>query len=274
MTRNIGLMKDTFGESPLIHAVKESNFELIDFILSQGGNINTKDTKGFTALMIGCMNGNQKIVLELVNKKADLAIENKQGYTAAMLSAMKGHNKLIKFLQQSGDKTPKHKLMSASLFYLARKGRVSKIQSILDSKEFKKGLVNINFSNEKKWTPLIVASQNGKLDVVKLLLKYSKNENEEENNNKIVNLNFASSLKTTALMHASRSGNHEIVKVLLNHKVDINAQDIRGYSSLHYAKNAETVVALKDGGIDVTLKDTQDRTAKQFWDNEELKKLL
>lgn len=87
-------------------------------------------------------------------------------------------------------------------------------------------------------TPLMLASYNGYITMVKLLLTHKANVNLATKTN--TDFSFGKLLsnknsKTTALMLAAFSGKLEIVIALLHSGADVNAQDSDGQTALIYA---------------------------------------
>ena len=80
---------------------------------------------------------------------------------------------------------------------------------------------------------------------------------------------------------AIQSRHHETLAYLLSLKdVDVNAQNKRGQSLLHFAAGVgavDEVKVLMDNGIDTSLKDSRDRTAKDLairYKRDEIVKML
>jgi methionyl-tRNA formyltransferase len=85
---------------------------------------------------------------------------------------------------------------------------------------------DINESNENGWTPLIVASYNGSIDIVNLLIKRGADVNK-------ANLNG-----TTPLMYAKdyaiTTGNIDILNILLDNGANLQTKDITGKTVIDY----------------------------------------
>ncbi|KAJ5078148.1 ankyrin repeat and death domain-containing protein [Anaeramoeba ignava] len=253
---------DTFGEPPLIHAVKEQKLQNINYILKNGGKVNTKDSNGMTGLMHAVLLGNEDIVKELLSFKADPNIRDNKKMTASTLAGCFGKKQMIKILTENGDKTDPKEINGSLLIYYSKKGDLSQVQSLLSQE------ISVNFSDQKKWTALISASHYGKYGVVKELL-----------NVKDIDLQAKNDLGGTALHHAAHQGHVEIVEELCSQNADINAQDFFGFTPLHYAKDikvAEKMLKFKER-IDFNIKNSNDLTAAEFHksiDNEDIAKLI
>jgi hypothetical protein len=103
-------------------------------------------------------------------------------------------------------------------------------------------------------TPLSIASENGRLAVVKILLARDN-----------VDVNSTDMDGRTSLSFAAAKGDEAVVRLLLTqHHVDVNPEDAKGRTplSLAAAAGSEEVVRLllKRDDINVNLKDTKGRT--------------
>ena len=95
-----------------------------------------------------------------------------------------------------------------------RKNKYSYIKELLESAKVL-GILNelIDQANNKGRTPLNIASKEGDLQTVKLLLKNGAKTDKATNDG------------ITPLMSASSNGNLKKVNVLLQHKADVNLKD-------------------------------------------------
>ena len=100
-------------------------------------------------------------------------------------------------------------------------------------------------------TPLMLASQTGKVDDMQILLKAG------------VSLEARDHLGWTALMHAAFQGNAKTMEILLNQGADIEAKDNNGYTALMHAARqgkTKTVEALLNHGANIEAKDNNETT--------------
>jgi ankyrin repeat protein len=143
-------------------------------------------------------------------------------------------------LLQAQDKT---------VFDVARKGTLLEIQDI-----YKQNPEQINFVNDNKATPLILACYRNNEAVALYLL------------DKVSNINYNSGMGT-ALMAAIMSANKVIIEKLINKKADLDQKDTQGKTALIYAafnNNTEIVQMLLNAGANSKLADTENRTALDY----------
>ena len=96
------------------------------------------------------------------------------------------------------------------------------------------------------WTPLILASRNGEMDLVNFLLAYGADVNEE-----------SGVRSRTAIMEAARNRKVDAVKALLTADPDLDAVDWEGYTVLMFAAvsgQSDIVDVLLTHGADVNVK--------------------
>jgi serine/threonine-protein phosphatase 6 regulatory ankyrin repeat subunit B len=136
-----------------------------------------------------------------------------------------------------------------SLLEAAQEGNISAVKYYITHGE------NINRENEKGYTPLMLASENGREDIAEFLIKKGADINTK-------------SLKDgqTALILASENSHIEIVKMLIKAGADVNAQNDEGQTSLMHASRLGdiTVKALISVGADVNAKDKNSKTPLMF----------
>ena len=124
------------GLTALHFSVQSNSIEIVHTLLLKGADPNIVMTSSFcyTPLVTACISRNLQIVKELLKAKADVNGQDEDGTTALYMASSKGDLGIAKKLLSSG--------------------------------------ANPNiFAKRNKWTPLIVASANGHIDVVKTLLK-------------------------------------------------------------------------------------------------------
>lgn len=69
-------------ELPLLEAAEDGDLEKLQFLISNGEDINSADDEGYTALMYACNQGHYPIVECLIEQGADLNLTDAAGWAA------------------------------------------------------------------------------------------------------------------------------------------------------------------------------------------------
>lgn len=112
----------------------------------------------------------------------------------------------------------------------------------------------INKTNDKGFSPLILASYYHRIAIAKYLLEHK------------ANVNYLSDMGT-ALMAATYKGDYEMVKILLQFNPNVNLTDRKGTTALHLACTfnfKEIAKMLLKHKANTNLKDTQNKTALDY----------
>ncbi|WP_298224576.1 ankyrin repeat domain-containing protein [Flavobacterium sp.] len=136
-----------------------------------------------------------------------------------------------------------------NIFDVARKGNLQEVQEL-----YKKDPKLIDSVDDRKSSPLILASYRGNTEVALFLADKTKN------------LNYNSGMGT-ALMAAVMSGNVSIIEKLIAVKADLNQADNTGKTALIYAtffNKTDIVKLLLKAGADKNAKDADARTALDY----------
>jgi hypothetical protein len=104
-----------------------------------------------------------------------------------------------------------------NLFTAARSNDVNLTKTLFDAK------ADVNQTDDKGYTPLILATYNDNFEVAQLLLKHGANTEIKDHSGR------------TALMGASFKGNEREVKLLLDNGANASAADSKGLTSMMYA---------------------------------------
>lgn len=94
--------KSAFGDTALMIATFNNNFELVQYLVDSGGlNINCRDNQGFTPLIAACANGYIDLaVYYLCVKQADWKIKGYNKQSAMHRAAFYGEIKVIRLLDK------------------------------------------------------------------------------------------------------------------------------------------------------------------------------
>ncbi|CAH1783527.1 unnamed protein product [Owenia fusiformis] len=91
---------DKAGCAAIHSAIDGKNSELIEWILDDGADVNTKElsTKWTPLLRCASVNGNVNVASTLIKQGAELDIKDADGKTALMIAVVNGHQPLVELL--------------------------------------------------------------------------------------------------------------------------------------------------------------------------------
>ncbi|XP_029288939.1 protein fem-1 homolog B [Cottoperca gobio] len=155
------------GATALWCAAGAGHFEVVRLLLSHRANVNHTTITNSTPLRAACFDGRLDIVHYLVEHKADIRITNKYNNTCLMIAAYKGHADVVKFLlEQGADPNAKAHCGATALHFAAEAGHLEIVTELVRCQA---GMV----VNGHGMTPLKVAAESCKADVVELLLAHA-----------------------------------------------------------------------------------------------------
>jgi len=306
---------DTNGNSPLFKASQYGPAELVKILLDYGANVNLKNKYGYTPLMEASEEGYAEIVKLLIEKGADVNDVNAHGQNALALTHPTREGLLIKksfdkdspyphqkyryrevrkILQKAGavkitfkkSRAISEKLHDKDLFAAIEECDISRV------KEFIRNGVNLNVANDREIgdkTPLMIASERGHTELIKLLLENGAKINKQNKfgmsaflwasgegkyeavrllAKKGANINVKNDVGFNALMLSSGNGHIQIVKFLLEKEsMDINEVCEMGWTALIMASKEgkkEVASLLVQRGAKMDLKDHYGKTALMY----------
>lgn len=147
-----------------------------------------------------------------------------------------------------------------NVFGWCREGKVDELKAY-----FTEHPEDLTVSDQRGFTPLILAAYNHQVATVKLLLELGANPNQEDRQGNTALMgaafkgdvevaqallelgadpNFKNYNGATALIFAASFGHAEVVKALLAHHADKSIADLSGKTALQHAGNNETLVGL------------------------------
>lgn len=160
----------------LLRAAKEGSTDKIRDLLSRGVLPDARNDSevflgafsGSSALEIAAQYGHPDAVLLLVrDAKASTTGADQRGWTALHKAAQKGDATVIKYLLEYGaNVNASDKFAMTPLHRAAEMGRLDAIVALGADKQ-----INIDSRGIKDSTPLMLAAQNGHIEIVKLLLE-------------------------------------------------------------------------------------------------------
>ncbi|KAK9516110.1 hypothetical protein VZT92_024066 [Zoarces viviparus] len=155
------------GATALWCAAGAGHFEVVRLLLSHRANVNHTTITNSTPLRAACFDGRLDIVHYLVEHNADIRITNKYNNTCLMIAAYKGHADVVQFLlEQGADPNAKAHCGATALHFAAEAGHLEIVKELVRCRA---GMV----VNGHGMTPLKVAAESCKADVVELLLAHA-----------------------------------------------------------------------------------------------------
>ncbi len=214
---NIKLEKNNVGANALLLVLPFcKDFTLINYFTSKGLSIYDKDNKGNGAINYAVKKENKELVAKLIEKGVPYKEKNKNGGTAMLMATKgdrKGYNSLefFKYLETIGiepNVTNKNGLTPLHNLAYGNKD-IASFQYFLSKK------VDVNKQNKEGNTPLMNACSKNALDIIKLLIKNTKNINNKNNK--------GYSALTNALKNTP-----EVIVHLLEQKANVFVEDAQG----------------------------------------------
>gem|GEM_PF-854388 len=253
---NVGLMSSmSFGDllysNTALHiASQRGHAEIVKHLLDAGAEVNARGNCDATALINASRNGHTEIVELLLGSGADVNTEQKNkkndtNYTinTPLISASeKGHTEIVKMLLDAGAKVNIKKFDGTSALIVAsQNGHTDIVKMLLDAgAKVNNSLepnswdmlavspyTSFNLTIAGEGTPLILASQSGHADIVKILLDAGAKVNAKTVND------------WTPLMLAAEYGHTEVVRMLLDAGAKVNAQAKNKW--IYLSKNPEII---------------------------------
>ncbi len=164
---NIDLRNKT-GQTALHLASQRGRLDFMELLLNRGAMVDVPDNDGFTPLHLAISKMERRATELLLKNGANIDLQNNKRQTALHLALQHSHPNIIPLLLENGanvdaqdddGSTPLHRAISRADVELSR------VQLLLDR------YTNINLRNNKGQTALHLASQHGRLNVMRLLLE-------------------------------------------------------------------------------------------------------
>lgn len=203
-------VQDHDGRTPAIHAAQNGNIEIVNALIKAGADLNIKDKSGYSPLLLAAHYGYTEIVQALWAEKGkvDIDIVDIDEVTPLMHAIYNDKIEAAQFLISNiSNINAVNKLGQTALMMAAQEGRKEIIEILVKRKD-----VDIDLADNQGMTPLMNSVYNNHIEITRLLIS------------KIKNINAASEDGITALIIAIQEGNQEITKMLLEKEgIDIDA---------------------------------------------------
>lgn len=166
---DINLQNEKFGQTPLVLAVYNEHYEMVEFLLSNGADANIKMSNGQTAIFIAAYLGENKTILTLLRHGALLNLSDKEGNTPLHRAAEGGSASAVALLLQNGAKVDAlNKHRSTPLHRAAQYNNEDAVWSLV------KGGASNTIVNDEEMRPSDVADEEDYGRIAKIIEKYAK----------------------------------------------------------------------------------------------------
>ncbi|XP_065334443.1 protein fem-1 homolog B isoform X2 [Cloeon dipterum] len=161
------------GASALWCAAGAGHLHVVKALVKFGANVNHLTRTNSTPLRAACFDGRLDIVKYLTEHDADINIANKYNNTCLMIAAYKGHNDIVSFLLERGaNPNEKAHCGATALHFAAECGHTTIVKELL---EYGCQITK----NESGMTPLIIAAERTRHEVVEYLISRPEVTREE-----------------------------------------------------------------------------------------------
>jgi serine/threonine-protein phosphatase 6 regulatory ankyrin repeat subunit B len=203
-----------------VRALTARDLPVIEYLASQGANVNLTTDDGRTALMLAAGAGHVELLHKLLTAKADVNFTNDRGGTALMYAATGGDPNSVELLLSHGASVNIKAANGWTAVTLASaKGYETIVKRLLNAGS------DVNVADIYGLTPLMRAVSGQKLEVVRILL-----------DEKTLRINAKDDQGETALHYAAASGSMEMSHMLLNRGANVVAKDSAGRTPAKIAK--------------------------------------
>jgi ankyrin repeat protein len=155
------------GVTPLMNASEEGHVHLVRWLLDRGAAVNAHPHH-VTALMMAAAKGHYPVVRLLLEGGGDPILASWAGDTPLIFASQEGHVEVVRSLlgHPSAETTINHRGCGGktALFVACSKGREGIVRALLESG------TDPSIAEVSSVTPLVIASREGHLEVVRVLL--------------------------------------------------------------------------------------------------------
>ncbi|CAI7663758.1 unnamed protein product [Penicillium crustosum] len=191
----------------ILHMAAAANLlDIIESVVSNGGDIMTKDIIGNTAFHLAARQGHITAGKILLGKGADHNAKNQSGITPLTEAASCGHVRFVEWLLHEGANVETSARSEGALQAASLEGHERVVAILLGAG------ANVNAQAGEYGNALQAAASRGSTEIVQLLLEAH------------ADVNAQGGIYGNALQAAALIGSTEIVQLLLEAHADINAQ--------------------------------------------------
>ncbi|XP_048252195.1 serine/threonine-protein phosphatase 6 regulatory ankyrin repeat subunit A-like [Haliotis rufescens] len=238
----------------LMFAAESGNLDVFNVLLKWKADILLTDWKGYTCLHHACKSGSKDVSIAIVKLFPDLInVFAEKGLTAAMLCCLSGQNEVLKELvRQGANLSLTDKKGRNCLHLVCESGPLSTVKYLMSLKT-----IDIKSKGSFGQTPVMLAAENGQLDIYNLLVSKGADLSLTDGNHndclmlacmggnkhivkhllplKLFDINRRGMLYQTPVMLAAVRGHVEVYDLLVSERADLSLTDDNGYDCLMLA---------------------------------------
>ena len=259
---------DERGFYPLHRAAMTGNIDIAELLIADGADVNAEVARIKTRpLYLAADEGNLKLVQLLINAGSDINALDLLSDYPLRVAIMSGHVEIAKLLLQHGAAINRHYCGESILCTAVRAtDNRNLIKKLIEMGADVNFIIDCSDNLGFKMFPLYLAVDHNRYSLIPTLLEYGANPN----------LKFKT---ISPLHHAIYSNSDESVDIanaLIAHGADLDAQNKRGDTPLHYADSIKKIELLLDQGARTTIKNNigllplESKTYLEFFNKEEM----
>lgn len=230
---------NNLNKNPLDVAYNNKHKSIMKCLIECGANINRIiNTEGDTLLFDACEQGNKKMVKFLVEHGANVNITNNLNKNPLDVAFDNKHENIMKYLMKHGGQF--YNETNELLFLACQYGNEEMLKSLTENN------ADIGAKNWQGYTPLRIAYENNKVNIVKYLVKECN-----------ADINEVGSDGNTLLFLACLDNNFKFIECFTELGADVNKETAHGQTPLITAcryNNIKIVKHLVEHGADVRKK--------------------
>lgn len=197
-----------YGQTAIQTALEYASFDLYNYLLQNGANLNVQNNFGRTLLHSVAHTGNIEIAKQLLEKGLDINSRDVDGATPLIYAASNGDPVMFKLLVEKGATIAiKENDGTDVLMNAVVKGNLDIVNFLLDKR------CDINIMNDDKNTPLIFATTEKQFSIAELLISRG------------ADVNIMNSKGETALIWAIWNDDVKIAQLLIDKGADLKNMD-------------------------------------------------
>jgi len=157
--------EDEHGNTALIRAAANGRREMVEQLLGLGADPRRVNQFGRDALISSSAKGFEEVSRLLLGRGADPTQQDSEGWNALSIAAYNGHEGVVKLLTSEASQ----EMLDNALLVVSFNGNPAVTQHLLNQGAY------INTRSPESQTPLMIASQNGHVEAVRVLLQNQAN---------------------------------------------------------------------------------------------------